>query len=190
MAQAHGAQVVFEPHNQIARARNAAAERARGEWLIFLDADTILEAPLLAHTVRAIHAGGLCGGGSVIAFDRAEIGPFAAALLRGWNRLSATLHLAAGSYLFCLRSAWEGVGGFNPAIYAGEELYFSRAVKKWGRKRQLRFRVLSETPVRTSARKMDWHGQWGLARHMLGMLLPWAHRSRKACGLWYDRPPQ
>ena len=188
VAQAQGVQVVFEPHNQIARARNAAAERARGEWLIFLDADTLLNAELLMATVKAIHAGGLCGGGSVIAFDRAEIGAAAGLLLRTWNRISATLNLAAGSYLFCLRAAWEGAGGFDHAIYAGEELYFSRAVKRWGRQRSLRFRVLSDTPIRTSARKMDWYGQWELLRHMLLLVIPGAHRRRGSCGLWYERP--
>src|SRR5436189_280616 len=38
IAAAHGARVVFEPHNQIAKARNTAAKAARGTWLIFLDA--------------------------------------------------------------------------------------------------------------------------------------------------------
>lgn len=35
-----GARVVFEPHRQIARARNAGAAAARGGRLIFVDADT------------------------------------------------------------------------------------------------------------------------------------------------------
>ena len=34
-----GAAVVFEPVNQIARARNAGAAHATGEWLLFVDAD-------------------------------------------------------------------------------------------------------------------------------------------------------
>ncbi|HLQ78078.1 MAG TPA: glycosyltransferase, partial [Terriglobia bacterium] len=35
IARAAGAEVVFEPRNQISRARNAGARRASGEWLIF-----------------------------------------------------------------------------------------------------------------------------------------------------------
>jgi glycosyltransferase involved in cell wall biosynthesis len=40
VARAAGATVVFEPINQIGRARNRGAEAATGEWLIFIDADT------------------------------------------------------------------------------------------------------------------------------------------------------
>jgi glycosyltransferase involved in cell wall biosynthesis len=39
-ARAAGARVVFEPVNQIARARNTGAAAADGEWLMFLDADS------------------------------------------------------------------------------------------------------------------------------------------------------
>jgi glycosyltransferase involved in cell wall biosynthesis len=40
VARAAGASVIFEPVNQIGRARNRGAEAATGEWLIFIDADT------------------------------------------------------------------------------------------------------------------------------------------------------
>ena len=40
IARAAGATVVFEPVNQIARARNSGAAAATGDWLIFVDADS------------------------------------------------------------------------------------------------------------------------------------------------------
>src|SRR6185369_12224787 len=40
VARAAGAKVVFEPHNQISRARNTGAAAATGEWLLFVDADS------------------------------------------------------------------------------------------------------------------------------------------------------
>ena len=40
IAEAAGARVVFEKHNQISRARNAPGNAAKGEWIIFIDADS------------------------------------------------------------------------------------------------------------------------------------------------------
>src|SRR3954462_12938509 len=73
IAERLGARVVFEPHNQIARARNTAAERSVGEWLIFLDADTSLNAGALRATLRFLESGGVCGGGSLLRFDQERI---------------------------------------------------------------------------------------------------------------------
>ena len=68
-----GAQVVSEPHNQIARARNTAAKIARGNWLIFLDADTFLSPALLKNTIEALETGRVCGGGSALALSLIHI---------------------------------------------------------------------------------------------------------------------
>ena len=48
LARAAGASVVFEPINQIGRARNRGASVAAGDWLIFVDADSIPSAELYA----------------------------------------------------------------------------------------------------------------------------------------------
>lgn len=41
IAKAVGAKVVFEPINQISRARNTGAKHAEGRYLVFIDADTL-----------------------------------------------------------------------------------------------------------------------------------------------------
>ena len=189
VARAHGASVVYEDHNQISRARNTAARASRGQWFIFLDADTLLSAELLGETLRRLGSGQVCGGGSALRFDLARVGPFAAGMTWLWNRVSAGMGLAAGSYLFCLREAWEACGGFDETVYAGEEIFFSRRIKRWGRARGLRFEVLVHAPVVTSARKVEWYGQWGLLWRCLLLMRPGAVKSREVCKLWYWRPP-
>jgi glycosyltransferase involved in cell wall biosynthesis len=188
LAESKRARVVFEPHNQIARARNAAARAARGDWFIFLDADTFLTADVLADTIQCFESGTIAGGGSILKFDKEKLSAFAKAMTRFWNKISVVLRLAAGSYLFCLRDAWADVGGFDDEIYAGEELFFSRKLKKWARARGMRFTILTRSPVVTSARKIEWYDQWQLMAHVLSMARPGAVKRRDLCRLWYTRP--
>jgi len=188
MAAAKGAQVVTEPHNQIARARNTAAKSARGKWLIFLDGDTFLTPEILQKTITTLDAGKICAGGCQLKFDRDDIGLFPSFLTGFWNRISSFVNLAAGSYLFCYREAWADLGGFDEEIYAGEEIFFSQALKGWAKERGLKFQVLSGATVVTSARKMDWYGQRQLLWHVLRMLRPGAMKRKESCDLWYTRP--
>ena len=53
VAKTHGADlVVFEPHNQIARARNAGADSVKQiEHLVFVDADTLITENLLSEMI-------------------------------------------------------------------------------------------------------------------------------------------
>ena len=57
IARAAGATVVFEPVNQIARARNSGAAAATGDWLIFVDADSHPSAGLFAEVAEQINSG-------------------------------------------------------------------------------------------------------------------------------------
>lgn len=186
LAAAAGARVVFEPHNQISRARNRGAEEAAGRALVFVDADTAITPELLQHALQAL-ATGSCGGGATVATSDSA-GPVVRASLRLWNRLSKRFGWAAGAFVFCRREAWHETGGFSLQLYASEELDFSRRLRKWGRARQLDFRILPDT-IDTSMRKAEWYSPW----RILFMVLPFAvmpHllRSRRWCGLWYRRP--
>jgi len=189
VAHAYGVdQVVFEPINQIARARNSGAAQSRGSYLIFIDADTRISGELLAESLARLDSGRFVGGGAVIRFEGpiSAIGRFGIGL---WERMSKLTQTAAGSYLFCRADAFRAVGGFDERLYAGEEVRLSRLLKKWGRERGLGFGILSSFPAQTSARKLNWYsGPQILGWVLFMMLFPVAVRWRKLCGFWYRRP--
>src|SRR5947209_6517391 len=99
LARGAGARVVFEPINQIARARNAGAAAATGDWLLFIDADSHPSPELFVDVAAAIERGDCLAGGSTIQLD--------ASRLRGriglglWTLLSRTMRYLAGSFIFC-----------------------------------------------------------------------------------------
>ena len=190
IAHGAGARVIFEPINQISRARNAGAKAALGKFLIFVDADTIAPRTIIESAIRAMRTGRVCGGGALISTDM-MLGLPARFGLGALNWVLGTLKLAAGSFLFCLKEGFTAVGGFSEQVYAGEEIFFSRALKKWGRRRGLRFRVLEIERVVTSARKLAWHGGGRILQTLVFLtIFPIGVRWRSMCGLWYERPDE
>lgn len=187
VARSLGAEVVFEPVNQIARARNAGAARATGEFLIFVDADTLVEAETLRQAIDALETGEVCAGGALVRGETPFTG-FAVFLVAFWTWLSRTRQLAAGAFVFCRRDAFEAVGGFDESVYAGEEVWFAMRLKEWGRARGLRFHLIEHPPVQTSARKSAMFGNWQLFLQFLIVLIPAATRFRRLCWVWYRRP--
>jgi len=155
IAKKHGAKVVFEPDNCIAKARNAGAKLAKGRFLIFVDADTIPNTELIQKSLELLSSGKVCGGGAKIRFDK-EITLFGKLALMWWETVTSIIPLAAGSYVYCLAEAFRDIGGFYEKVYASEEINFSHKLKKWGRKHKMRFAILKES-VRTSARKLEWY---------------------------------
>ncbi|MGJ8652133.1 MAG: glycosyltransferase family 2 protein [Opitutaceae bacterium] len=180
--------VVFEPINQIARARNAGVAASQGRYLVFIDADTRIDPELLAESLKRLQSEKCVGGGSVIEFEGkiSVIGRFG---IQVWKRISKLTRTAAGSYLYTRRDAFEAIGGFDEKLYASEEVRLSRKLRQWGKARELSFDILTHAPARTSARKLEWYsGPQILGWVALMMLMPIAVRYRKLCGFWYKRP--
>jgi glycosyltransferase involved in cell wall biosynthesis len=188
VARAAGVRVVGEAMNHISRARNAGALAARGRYLVFVDADTLVPPALLHEALAALASGRVCGGGATVTMHPTPSG-IGLWLVRLWNAFSKRVRLAAGSFLFVRRDAFDAVGGFSLKVYASEELWLSRSVKRWGALRGLDFVILEAHPVVTSARKTEWYSESTLFLTVLLLFVfPFALRSRALCWLWYRRP--
>ena len=186
IARQHGAKVVFEPVNQISRARNAGAAAATGEWLIFVDADSHPSASLFDSVLSQIAGGKCIGGGSTVVGDDATLmmrGPVAV-----WNAISRVTRWAAGSFIFCETRAFREIGGFSEELFAAEEIDFSMRLKRLARREGRRFVILHRHPLRTSARKAHLYSPRELLGFTLRTLLSGGRnlKDRKNCFAWYD----
>lgn len=184
----HGARVVFEGVNQISRARNAGAREAQGRYLVFVDADTHIPPALLATALANLEDGHCCGGGSTVRFD-IPVGATGRLGVAVWNALSRHLRLAAGCFVYCRREAFEAVGGFSEAVYASEEIWLSRRIRRWGRPYRQDFCIIDEHPAESSGRKLEWFSAWQKNLLLLMVFLfPFFVRFKRLCGFWYNRP--
>ncbi|MCZ7564653.1 MAG: glycosyltransferase [Burkholderiales bacterium] len=186
LARMAGAEVVFEPVNQIARARNAGAARASGDWLVFVDADSCPSRALLADMQAAIASGRCIGGGSTVAFANPRVD--VRCWVAFWNALSRTTGWAAGSFIFCEAAAFREAHGFDQTLFAAEEIDFSRRMKRLARRRRMRFVILRRHPLRTSDRKVRLYSPLEHLAFLLRFVTTGGRnlRRREACSIWYD----
>lgn len=186
IAQAAGAKVVFEPVNQISRARNAGAAGATGDWLVFIDADSVPSGELLEQVARNIETGRCIGGGCLVKLD--ERLPAASFVVGLWNLISVVNRWAAGSFIYCDSKAFREIGGFSCKLYASEEIEFSWRLKRLGRRQGRKFWIIRHPKLVTSARKMHLYTPGELIAFFLkATFLPWkVLASRDQCAPWYD----
>lgn len=186
IARAAGATVVFEPVNQIARARNTGAAAATGDWLLFVDADSQPSPELFAEVVEQVQSGRCLAGGCTVRMDgNHRMAGFGADL---WNWLSRSRRWLAGSFIFCETAAFRQVGGFSHEFFAGEELDLSRRLGELARATNREIVILHRHPLLTSSRKLRLYSMWELLRLPVRAAFTRGHalRDREACHSWYD----
>ncbi len=181
-----GARVLHEPIRQIARARNRGGYAARGRWLLFIDADSWPDGALFGDLMEAIDDPKIAGGGALMQMQ--QLPPLLYLGMWTWNGLSRLLRWAAGAFVFCSRDAFEAVNGFDDSLFAGEEIGFSRRLKRYARWRGQRLVILHRHRLHTSGRKGRLYSQKELFLLAMRMLRHPRRffRDPELCTLWYD----
>lgn len=180
VAENGGAQVLTIQRRQIAAARNAGARAAQGDVLFFVDADTRISSRTVSAALIALKNG--CVGGGALVQINEEIPRWAKIFVNVFGKLYFAVNLGAGAFLFTSRSLFERIGGFDEQCFAGEEIFFSQALKKLGR-----FQIVSD-PVETSGRKLRMYSRSEVMGGVFGILLRGKRgvRSRDRLDLWYN----
>jgi glycosyltransferase involved in cell wall biosynthesis len=153
------ARVVSVNHRQIAATRNSGARAAGGEYLFFVDADTIINGRVVASALHKMDKGA-AGGGATVRFED-NVPLYSRLLLLWFNFFMRLLSMSGGAFMFCTRKAFDGVGGFDERLFGAED-----AAMSWALKREGRFVVLWDR-VLTSGRRA--RGTSGL--QMVGALI-------------------
>lgn len=186
IARAAGAKVVFEPMNQIARARNTGVSLATGDWVLILDADSQPSRELLGDAAEAITSGRCILVGTTLQPD--EIYFTSWAIYKIWNGLSRWRRWATGPFIFCETAVFRQLKGFNEKLYSSEDIDFSLRMRPLARQSGKSILILNRHPLVTSARKFKLY-RWRDYLWFLTKTLFTGGRTlldKKACYTWYD----
>jgi glycosyltransferase involved in cell wall biosynthesis len=177
----HGARVLHVENRQIAATRNAGGRAAKGEMLIFVDADTIVNGRVIRGTVEAMRSGAV-GGGCFLEFE-GRLPVYARILVPLFLAVYRMLGFAGGGFLFCTKAAFDAVGGFDETLYATEEVTMTLALRRQGRFVLLRDKVI------TSGRKLRTYSAGEVIGTFFRIALkgPKFVKDRKGLDLWYRR---
>lgn len=186
-AAARGCRVVSVAKRAIAAARNGGAAAARSPILAFVDADTQIHPETFNGIERALSDSRIVGGATGVTLERWSL-PLVATYLA-----IVPLVLLTGmdtGAVFCRRSDFTEIGGYNERLLVAEDVAFLWALKRLGRSRRQRLTRLRSMKAVASTRKFDRYGDWHYFRDFTRMACA-RLRNPNATGefiqrYWYD----
>lgn len=192
VARAAGCRVVTVLPRVIAAVRNGGAQAARGEVLVFIDADSRIHPETFAAIDRALATGVVIAGATGVTLDRWSLGiaiTFATLLPMVWLTGMDT------GAVFFRRADFEALGGYQERLRVAEDVDLLWRARALGRRRSPREGLIRLRGVKgvTSTRKFDVHGDWHYFRLMPKTALDLLRgRENGALSYWYGegvRPP-
>jgi glycosyltransferase involved in cell wall biosynthesis len=129
-------------------ARNLGAQKARGNLLLFLDADTLLEPNALSTIARQFkrhHAAGTLRGVP----DNGKTSYKMIYFLKNFVHKSHAHHGSSGVIL-CWKDHFEAVGGFDNELYLRENSDLMKKLRRFGS-----YKYIGATPAVTSMRRYE-----------------------------------
>jgi len=181
-----GARVVFEPVNNIGKARNSGAKAARGKYLAFCDADNQVTENLLVLIHDHLENPKIVGGGTWIEPERRNLKISFFYFI--WHLYVAFSRVGVGM-MHCRKADFESLGGFDESIYAAEDVQLAYDLKRIGKPRGQKFELVRDGWIITSTRKIDQTPLWVMLKKLVGFGfgLQKKIRSKTYCEHWYDK---
>ncbi len=156
--------VVDLKHHHPSWQRNNGAALARGDVILFLDADTVLQADFLKKVIDEFNSKGLSGAGFYIKFNPNKpsynIYSFLYNSFCFWRQYFAPASIGAG--IMIKKETHDLIKGFDTEIYVAEDYDYCYRLSRHGK-----FRMITSTRLLYSSRRLQKEGgirvglKWG-----------------------------
>jgi len=151
IARDHCDNLLVVPEKGLSRARNLGAHAARGEILLFLDADTLLEwdaLETLADQFTRRHSAGTLKGKP----DSERLAYNVIYWIKNFQH-RWSLHKGSSGVIFCWKDDFEAMGGFDESLEVMENSDLIGKLKTLGK-----YRYIDDTTATTSMRRYEKYG--------------------------------
>jgi glycosyltransferase involved in cell wall biosynthesis len=162
VARSFGCRVTPVERRVIAAARNGGAKAATSQVLAFVDADTQVHPDTFVRIAETMSSGHCIAGASGWKLERTSLGLKAT---EAATRLMLRIFRVDGGVVFCERTAFDAIGGYDEGRDFGEDVHFLLKLRRLARDRGATTRFSIGAPATLSTRKFDEHGDW----HMFAM---------------------
>lgn len=145
--------LLHEPKPGSYRARNRGVTAARGEWLLFTDADCIPQSDWISIALRATVEtpdAGIVGGAIHLFNDGGspELDLFERLTSLNQQAYIANGHCITANWL-CRKTMLEAVGGFDAGLLSGGDMECSKRIAATGAPLRFEERMIVRHPIRT-----------------------------------------
>lgn len=168
IARSFGCSVVTAPIHRIGAVRNAGAAVATGDILAFVDADSTIHRDTFNVIDSALQNGRVVGGSTGATMER-----WSAGIVVTYCVIVPVVWLTGfdTGVVFCRRSDFEDIGGYDETMPYAEDVKFLQALKQHGKRRSQKLVRARSIKVVASARKFDKFGDWHFLTVMPGAAL-------------------
>lgn len=138
-----------------ARGRNQGAKIARGEILLFIDADVILPEDFFQKTIKEVKRKNLDIAGFLISPQnpKEHLYRFVYNIYNFWAKITEKILPHAAMAILAKRELHQKVRGFDESIKIGEDHWYARQCSKYGK-----FGIIRSTKVFVSTRRFKKDG--------------------------------
>ncbi|MGE0756609.1 MAG: glycosyltransferase [Pirellulaceae bacterium] len=186
IAQAKGARIVVTRQKNVATARNAGAHAATGDLLVFVDADTHWPIGVLTRILNVMQNDCCVGGAVATAYHPKRM--VIRLYLEVWRQLGKLFDMAQGATQFCTAQAFAHIGGYDDAVFMGEDVDFHSKLRGHSKAINGVVCTIEDVKVVPSCRKFDSWPVWKtlVLTNPLTCLL--FSRCRRPWRDWYSKP--
>lgn len=180
-----GAKVVPLPEPNISKSRNTAARAAKGDILIFVDADTVLKDTVVAETLTALD-----GKRHKVVTQIARHKHYPSIASYGiwfYNIFTILTGMGSGHYIGIKKADFKKLGMFNEEVFAYEDLLFYKKARKVFGARSIK--VITRTGYTSYRKYEDGHNLKKFLLGVIGTILNFkVARNRDNLEYWYGKP--